>query len=157
MIPNINDDDDNDSQYKCKQPFWLETFTICQTPIHPWRQIYWGGGADDDDDDDDHDHDNFGDYDDHDDDYDDAEEKDTCKFEERNGADDDLWEAGATYSETDSEWWNAKKHFMPWAPKTFKRVEHIIVSQGIEKLQKLPIMVCVLCSVDFNFRIVCLQ
>ena len=27
---------------------------------------------------------------DHDDDYDDAEEKDTCKFEERNGADDDL-------------------------------------------------------------------
>ena len=30
MIPNINDDDDNDSQYKCKQPFWLETFTICQ-------------------------------------------------------------------------------------------------------------------------------
>ena len=30
----------------------LETFSICQGPIHPCRQIYRGGGSDDVDDDD---------------------------------------------------------------------------------------------------------
>ena len=33
MIPNINDDDDNDSQYKCKQPFWLETSPFVRRPF----------------------------------------------------------------------------------------------------------------------------
>ena len=106
MIANIN----------ANSPFGLRHSPFVR-PIHTWRQIYWGGGADDDDDDDDHDHDNFGDYVDHDDDYDDAEEKDTCKFEERNGADDDLWEAGATYSETDLEWWDAE-------PKSILCLQH---------------------------------
>ena len=57
----------------------LETFSICQGPIHPCRQIYRGGGSDnvdDDDDGDDDDGDDDGDDDDDDDDNDDDEDDD---------------------------------------------------------------------------------
>ena len=57
----------------------LETFSICQGPIHPCRQIYRGGGSDDDEDD----------ADDYDDDDGEEEEEDTSKFEDNYDADDE--------------------------------------------------------------------
>ena len=53
----------------------LETFSICQGPIHPCRQIYRGGGSDHDDD--------------YDEDEEDEKEQDTSKFEEIYDADDE--------------------------------------------------------------------
>ena len=57
----------------------LETFSICQGPIHPCRQIYRGGGSDDDEDDDDDDEEE----------EEEEEEEDTSKFDENYDADDE--------------------------------------------------------------------
>ena len=68
----------------------LETFSICQGPIHPCRQIYRGGGSDDVDDDDEEEDDDDDDEDDDDGGDEEEEEEGTSIFGESYDADDEF-------------------------------------------------------------------